>query len=78
MVEAIRFKDKDAAKSEVMRLIQLRADGGPNQFDEALAIVREWGLDEEWTRKAFRGADEAAKTWKGASLKNPVAQPSVA
>jgi len=76
MVEAVRFKGKGEAKTEVMRLIQVRAEGGPNRIDEALEIARVWDLDEWWIRKAFKDADEAGERAEALS-KNPVAQPSV-
>src|SRR5262245_2023970 len=83
MVEAVRFASKAAAKAEVERLVEERAEGGRNRLDEALAIVRAWGLDEDAVRELFKEADEVgtaaqAQIWiegQEALLKNSTVQP---
>jgi hypothetical protein len=81
MVEAVKLKDKDAARAEVERLVEERAKGGSNKLDEALAIARVWELEEAKIKKLFKEADEAAaEVWveeAEAFFKNPGAQPRV-
>ena len=80
---AVRFGSKAAAKAEVERLVEERAEGGRNRLEEALAIVRAWGLDENAVEELFKEADEVgraaqAQTWvegEDALLKNPTVQP---
>ena len=60
-MEAAKFANTAEAKAEVMRLIQERAEGGPDQRNVVLAIAKAWSLDEVKIGKLCDQADKSAQ-----------------
>jgi hypothetical protein len=59
-----RFESKWDARTEIVRLVKLRSEGGPvSLLADALVVAAEWEIDEEWVKRKFR---EAEVTWKEA------------